>query len=412
MSDTTWTEVPAPDGRRCWVAYWCGEVMVLTSRAASARPWMAQRCDGYPVNGDVAPGATPREALDGIGCDLPAPDVDADTAPADDRPPHERADLGWTVRLEGDPELPDGEYVVCAVKNESSSRLAVVRGDGAGGECDLGRGDRITPGTTDGWWVRNEHITDARPPADAEAADEPPADDDPAPTPEPPRFKVGDWIKYRGVTGIVARVTVRASGHVAYTCRGSGATPWFIMQDEAEPTTRPNERWARALDPQPDEEVTDDRGRRWEWECVPLGPHGWKSLGNNDWSHRLNVSGRVYAEHSSAVIATLPDTLRGLGRLNAASDVLDRHMDALPDGVVVTEAWRERCADTEPRSSGGDAVGSERDDRPVMAWWVRRDYRALVSPQTGRVEKLNNADPHPLDVAKVMGWRAVEVSHD
>ena len=87
-----------------------------------------------------------------------------------------------------------------------------------------------------------------------------------------------------------------------------------------------------------------------------------------------------------------------------------------PIGVVVNKwgrvdvVWRRLPApDTETRNPGGDAVGSERDDRPVMAWWVRRDYRALVSPQTGRVEKLNNADPHPLDVAKVMGWRAVEV---
>ena len=64
------------------------------------------------------------------------------------------------------------------------------------------------------------------------------------------------------------------------------------------------------------------------------------------------------------------------------------------------------------RNDPGRQPDPEPDERPVMAWWVRRDYRAIVSPQTGRVEKLNNADPHPLDVAKALGWRAVEVPCD
>jgi len=72
MSDSTWTEVPAPDGRRCWMGAWSDEgCVVLEHEPEWHKPWVATATSG----GGVRVGKTPREALDGIGCDLPAPDV-------------------------------------------------------------------------------------------------------------------------------------------------------------------------------------------------------------------------------------------------------------------------------------------------------------------------------------------------
>jgi len=150
--------------------------------------------------------------------------------------------------------------------------------------------------------------------------------------------------------------------------------------------------------------VTDDRGRLWR---RPLEfYHSWTSRGAGD-VNDAGHGGTVWATVVRRAVATLPDDLLGLDRLNAASDVLDGRLDALPDGVEVTKAWRERCAIAAQAGSV-----AEPDDRPVMAWWVGGDGWWYVSPQTGRVEKLNKSDPHPLDVAKAMGWRAVEVSRD
>jgi len=166
-------------------------------------------------------------------------------------------------------------------------------------------------------------------------------------------------------------------------------------------------------------EVMDDRGRRWHFDSSGRGRGWWCGmrtcvLRNGDvW---WEVVPRDLDGDLAARIATLPDNLRGLARLNAASDVLDGRLDALPDGVTVTPEWRERCADTEPRTSRRDAERPEQDDRPVMAWWGPVDggcYRwGLSTDPHGTVRTMRSQDPHPARYAEAMGWRAVEVSRD
>lgn len=93
-------------------------------------------------------------------------------------------------------------------------------------------------------------------------------------------------------------------------------------------------------------------------------------------------------------------------------------LDAEPD--TVPDDGAAPGPDTNPRTSAVDAVDSEQDDRPVMAWWsgdipdedgTRCPY-CYREPLTGEHFVLHESEPHPTALAKVMGWRAVEVPHD
>ena len=193
--------------------------------------------------------------------------------------------------------------------------------------------------------------------------------------------------------------------------------------DGLEQDERPDAPWARALDPQPGETVTDDRGRRW---MRPMQYHQcWTSRGAGD-VHDAERGGTVWATVVRRAVATLPDALRGLDRLNAASDVLDGRLDDLPDGVEVTEAWRERCAIAAQAGSV-----AEPDERPVAlpllggGLLLTSDVvevgdeahtygdAAGVCTHVRTSTGLARLVPLPRSaVVEALGWRAVEVSRD
>lgn len=229
----TWTEVPAPEGVRCWVAYKRKRPVVLRCSQAWSRPW--QSCVvGWPWEKC----ATAAEALIAAGVDLPAP----------------------------------------------------------------------APGNT----------RDAR-----------------TPEPEPWRPKVGEWVRNRG-TGRLGLVTYTVDSHWYGVRSGTGAQSW--SRTTLEPTTRPDEPWAIALDPRPSESVEVD-GRTW---VRMRFTDGWRRDGH------LGVVPDDGAVTRGALrdVATLPDTLRGIERLRVAGRILDGDLSDLPDGVEVTEAWRDLCGST------------------------------------------------------------------
>jgi len=201
--------------------------------------------------------------------------------------------------------------------------------------------------------------------------------------------------------------------------------PRTLRRDAERPEhdDRTDTRRERALDAQSGDEVTDDRGRLWWRHLWPY--QCWTSRGAGD-VHDAERGGMVWATVVRRAVATLPDTLRGLDRLNAASDVLDGRLDALPDGVVVTPEWRERCA-------GVAQAGSvaEPDDRPVAlpllggGLLLASDVvevgneartcgeaagvctRVRTSVGSERLVPLPRAT-----VLEALGWRAVGVSRD
>lgn len=136
-------------------------------------------------------------------------------------------------------------------------------------------------------------------------------------------------------------------------------------------------REAIALNPRLGDVVTDDSGRG--WGCIRR--HRWCAVdGVLRDADCPGVEGGVLM-HEGLRLATLPDTLRGLARLNAASAVLDRRWEDVPDGVEVDPAWRGEdepkyepcagCGDESCADCNNHRDHAEPDDRPVMAWETR-----------------------------------------
>lgn len=186
---------------------------------------------------------------------------------------------------------------------------------------------------------------------------------EPEAAPEPWTPKVGEWVTFdEGVSPyfVVSCDSVRALGV------DSGGQ-FRLHVPRCHPATRPDASWAIALDPKPVETVTDDYGREWLWTAS----QGW--VVPPFWCRPEMIRARCWTDGAvwsyGQRIATLPDTLRGLARLNAASAMLDKRWGDVPDGVEVASEWRGPV-DVERRTRCPGMDDGAKDDRPATAWEV------------------------------------------
>lgn len=243
--------------------------------------------------------------------------------------------------------------------------------------------------------------------------------------------KVGDWVERRSHPHPVYITSF--DGTRAHYRHGEYAFGSFRVEGaECRPASQPYASWAIALDPKPGDTVTDRTGVEWE---RAIG--GWRHDSAARGLITTHDDGSVFApcEATRARIATIPDSILGLPRLSAASAVLDRRWDDVPDGVEVTMEWRDLVevdggirigappsvnivVDADAVCDayagfrdifggvGSDEPNDEPDDRPVMAWCDDGTAARYRDPFSGTWEW---PPCHPTELAKALNWRAVEV---